>query len=216
MPGADLNVSCSGVTRQWPDIVLIDMEMPVMNGVEAIAWMRKEEKRQRRAPCVIVMLSSNDDEHSIRKGMAAGCNRYLTKPVTREALLAVLHDLDVAGHSRPAALAASPAAGLGDPQPPVAASAPVQVEPSLRDEVPDFLVSRHQIIDAMEAALAAGDLAQLRELSHKATGGLALFGFAWAAWQGRRIEAGAARGARLGLQEEIDRLRTHLREVRVL
>ncbi len=186
--------------------------------VEAVTWMRKEERRRRRPPCVIVMLSSNDDEFSIRKGMAAGCNRYLTKPITREALLAVMHDLDTSGHSRPVPLAheSAEAAAPGDSQPPVTATASVQVEPALRAEVPDFLVSRHQLIDAMEVALAAGDLAQVRELAHKATGGLALFGFAWAAWQARRIETRAARGARLGLQEEIERLRAHLHAVRVL
>ena len=40
------------------------------------------------------MFSSNDDPVSIRRGLAAGSDLYLTKPFTREALLAMMRELD--------------------------------------------------------------------------------------------------------------------------
>lgn len=203
--------------RHWPDIVLIDMEMPLMTGPEAVAWMRTREAEERRAPAPIVMMSSNDDPASIRRGLEAGSNRFLTKPFTREALLLLLFELASTEQvvSTPAPL--EPAGARPAPSgPPVAADAPVSVDPELRAEVPAFLDSRRRMVQDMAAALAAGDRAQLRTVAHRAAGGLALFGFRWAAWQSRMISAQAAEGETQALAAEITRLQQHLADVRVL
>lgn len=213
---ADGAAAIEAWTRHRPDIVLIDMEMPVMDGLEAVAWMRAREREQARRPRPIVMMSSNDDPHSIRRGLAVGSNRYLTKPFTREALLALLHELasSAAPISEPAPLAPEPVAT--PPQPaPAAVDAVVKVDPQLLDEVPAFLDSRRRMVEAMAAALAAGDRTQLRTLAHRAAGGLALFGFQWAAWQSRAISAHAPAAEPEHLREGIERLRQHLDQVRV-
>lgn len=201
------------VARQWPDIVLIDMEMPVMNGLEAVAWIRQREAAEGRPPCPIVMMSSNDDPVSIRRGLKTGASRYLTKPFTREALLAVLRELD-AGSSLPTQVPLA----LDEPSSPDHAPPPeavVWVDGELLQEVPAFLDSRRRMVEGMADALTAADREQLRAIAHRAAGGLALFGFRWAAWQSRRISARAAEGQPQKLQEEIERLREHLRTVRV-
>ena len=202
------------VARQWPDIVLVDLEMPVMNGLEAVRWIREREAREGRAPCVIVMMSSNDDAASMRRGLEAGSNRYLTKPFSRESLLAVLHALDT-GSEAPVQvpLELEPARSMQEP--PVPADAPVRVDPELRPEVPAFLDSRRQMVEVMAAALASGNRTTLRTVAHRAAGGLALFGFQWAAWQSRQVSAGAAEGDEAALREGIERLREHLRQVQV-
>jgi HPt (histidine-containing phosphotransfer) domain-containing protein len=97
----------------------------------------------------------------------------------------------------------------------VAADAPVRVDAELRQEVPSFLDSRRQLVEAMDAALAAGDRRQLRTVAHRAAGGLALFGFEWAAWQSRGISTRAAHGDAGALRQDIESLRRHLREVQV-
>lgn len=199
------------VARQWPDIVLIDLEMPVMNGLEAVRRIREREAREQRRPCVIVMMSSNDDAASVRRGIEAGSNRYLTKPFSRESLLAVLHAADTgSGVPQQVPLALEPPAAREAPASPNDA---VQVDPELRLEVPAFLNSRRQMVDAMAAALAAGNRAELRTVAHRAAGGLALFGFQWAAWQCRQLSAAAAEGDEAALREDIERLREHLRTV---
>lgn len=197
------------VLREWPDVVLIDMEMPVMNGLEAVAWIRERELDAGRPPCVIVMLSSNDDDRSIRRGLAAGSNRYLTKPVTREALLAVLEDLFDAPAPE-VAPAATPA-----PTPPADESAVVEVDAALVAQAPQLLMSRAQMADAMHQALVAGDRQELKALAHRAGGGLAAFGFTWAAWQCRQIEQHALHGEAAGLLAQIGRLQAHLAVVQV-
>ncbi len=197
------------VARAWPDVVLIDMEMPVMNGLEAVAWIRERELDAERPPCRVVMLSSNDDERSIRRGLDAGSDRYLTKPVTREALLAVLRDLAAGA---PTAVAPPPAAARE--------AAPeedevVEVEAGLLAQVPQLLASRSRMLAQMEAALAAEDRQALKALVHQAGGGLGAFGFAWAAWQCRHIERQALHGEAAGLLAQIGRLRSHLASVQV-
>ena len=204
------------MARQWPDVVLVDMEMPVMDGLETVAWIRAHEAREQRKPCLVLMMSSNDDGESIRRGLLAGSNRYLAKPFTRETLLATLHDLLSGG----AALPMQVPLDLGDPgervrHAPVPADAAVRVDAELLPEVPAFLESRRGMVEGMAAALADEDRQQLRAVAHRAAGGLALFGFHWAAWQARRISSRAADADAAELRRDIDTLRAHLRAVQV-
>ncbi|MBI2770193.1 MAG: response regulator [Burkholderiales bacterium] len=197
------------VARRWPHFIVIDMEMPVMDGVEAVTWIRRREALDQRAPCIIVMLSSNDDAHSVRRGMEAGVNRYMTKPVTREALLTVLHELD---GSAPGPATTQGSTAAHDPPAP---QDTVRVDADVAAQVPAFLDSRRAMVDAMAQALAAGDREQLRGLAHRAGGGLALYGFRWAASQSRKIELQAQAGEARLLGQDIALLHEHLQTVRV-
>ena len=203
------------VARQWPDIIVMDMEMPGMNGLEAVARIRERERVEGRTPCVVVMMSSNDDAFSIRRGLAAGSNRFLTKPFTRETLLATFQQLDARGALLPTQvpldLQDAPSGPPAEPAPGTA----VRVDAQLLHEIPAFLDSRKRLVEVMAHALAEGDRQQLHAVAHRAAGGLALFGFQWAAWQSRRISARAAEGDAPSLWEEIDRLRQHLQAVEV-
>lgn len=76
--------------RAWPDAVLLDLEMPVMDGYEAAARLRQLEREGGRAHCTIVAISSNDDAAIIDRALQAGCDYYLAKPAPREALLRIL------------------------------------------------------------------------------------------------------------------------------
>lgn len=215
---ANGQAALEAVARLWPDFILIDMEMPVMDGLEAVARIREREGREGRTPCVVVMMSSNDDAASIRRGLAAGSNRYLPKPFTREALLALLHELGTGQAVAAAPVPVQVPLELDPPTPggaPVSPDAPVRVDPELLPEILAFLDSRRQMVEAMAAALAADDRVQLRTMAHRAAGGLALFGFQWAAWQSRAISAAAAQGDAQALKEDIVKLREHLLAVQV-
>lgn len=57
-----------------PDIILVDVNMPVMNGVETTQWLHKNH------PLVkVVALSMNDDDKTIIEMIKAGCCAYLLK-----------------------------------------------------------------------------------------------------------------------------------------
>lgn len=73
-----------------PDLVLMDVSMPVMNGHEATGEIRRIEMRSGRSACPIVALTANalpEDEQACRD---AGMSDFLSKPVRRAALLGAL------------------------------------------------------------------------------------------------------------------------------
>lgn len=59
-----------------PDIVLLDISMPVMNGFETAQWLKKEQ------PSVLIMaLSMQDDDQSLIKMIKSGARGYLHKNI---------------------------------------------------------------------------------------------------------------------------------------
>ena len=67
-----------------PDIMLVDMEMPRMNGLELTAHVRNAE-RTKHVP--VIMITSRSTEKHRQQGRAAGVDVYLTKPFSDEKLL---------------------------------------------------------------------------------------------------------------------------------
>ena len=182
--------------RHWPDCLLVDLEMPVMDGLQVIAWVRRQEAEAGRPRCMVVMLSSHDERSTIELCLAAGADHYLSKPASREALWSVLR------------MGIAPAAGASPPR--------VAVDPDLADTVPEFLASRREIADGMQDALRRGDRESLRALAHKAGGGLALYGFEEAAARCRQIEALAREGDATELAMLVGWVREYLRTVKVV
>ena len=76
--------------RAWPDAVLLDLEMPVMDGYETAVRLRELERDGGRKRCTIVAISSNDERATVRRAFAAGCDHYHVKPAPRETLLRLL------------------------------------------------------------------------------------------------------------------------------
>ena len=74
------------------DVVLMDVQMPVMDGYTAAYTIRAWEARQgaRRTP--ILTLSAHAMEEAFRKSLAAGCDAHLTKPILKAALLQAIVD----------------------------------------------------------------------------------------------------------------------------
>ena len=67
-----------------PDLVLLDLKLPRINGFEFLAWLRKDP-RFHRLP-VVVLTSSNQDT-DVRRAYDIGANSYLVKPVGFDALV---------------------------------------------------------------------------------------------------------------------------------
>jgi CheY-like chemotaxis protein len=85
--GADLTVARDGAEavdlfeRQAFDAVLMDVRMPVMDGLAAVRAIRAIERRRRGgARAAIAMLTSEPAERFGQAAMAAGADAYLAKP----------------------------------------------------------------------------------------------------------------------------------------
>ena len=73
--------------EERPDLVLMDVVMPRMNGFEACKKMRQQPATQ---AIPIVLLTTRGEEAYMEAGFQSGCNDYLTKPVNGEELVKLL------------------------------------------------------------------------------------------------------------------------------
>lgn len=70
-----------------PDLVLMDISLPIMDGYEATRIIRKTF-----ALLPIVGLSAHAMQGDVEKAMSAGCTDYLTKPIDENLLLKKLNE----------------------------------------------------------------------------------------------------------------------------
>ena len=76
------------------DLVLLDINMPNMNGLEFLAVLRADDARQ--GTSVVIISTEGRDEDTIR-GMEAGANAYIKKPFHSEEILDVIARLETKG-----------------------------------------------------------------------------------------------------------------------
>ncbi len=63
------------------DLILMDIQMPVMDGVEAARQIRSEEADGRRPRIPILALTANALVHQVEEYMAAGMDGHISKPI---------------------------------------------------------------------------------------------------------------------------------------
>ncbi len=73
------------------DIVLMDIQMPNMNGYEATKTIREWERKQNLSPVPILALTANAMKEDIKKTRDAGCNLHLSKPIRKARLLEAIN-----------------------------------------------------------------------------------------------------------------------------
>lgn len=87
--------------RLRPDVVLMDLKMPGMDGVQAIAQIRRKCPSAR-----ILVLTTYDGDEDIYHGLQAGAQGYLLKDVHREELIQAIHTVAAGGKYIPSEIAA--------------------------------------------------------------------------------------------------------------
>ncbi|NNN31781.1 response regulator transcription factor [Streptomyces sp. S3(2020)] len=102
-----------------PDVVLMDVRMPELDGVEAVAVLRG------RAPeCRVVMLTTFDDEEYVVQALRAGASGYLLKDLPAEELAHAIRLAHSGVTQLDSSVAARLAAALPHPAPEPSAAAP--------------------------------------------------------------------------------------------
>ncbi len=160
-----------------PDVIFMDVEMPVMGGLESVRSIREMQRELGQQPSLIAAFSAHDDEATRAKCLEAGFDLYLAKPSSREEVFAVLCGQD------PAAAAPIATANGDDAQ--------VWVEPGLMPLMPEFLSSRRQLAEELAIAVAGGERDAIRVTAHKLAGSLAMYGFKAASSASRDLEQAA-------------------------
>ena len=80
--------------NETPDLILLDIDMPEMDGFETLKMLREQEAGQEEIP--VIFLTANEDENSETKGLSLGAMDFIKKPFVPEVLtLRVRHIIDL-------------------------------------------------------------------------------------------------------------------------
>ena len=79
----------AAVAKQRPDLILMDIQLPIMDGYEATRRIRSNPDNKSIPIIAITSYALSDDEG---KALAAGCNAYVAKPYSPRQLLAKIRE----------------------------------------------------------------------------------------------------------------------------
>jgi len=191
--------------RQRYDAILMDVQMPAMNGVEATARIREIGGDRARVP--VVALTANAMPGAREHYLSMGMDDYIAKPINRTEVMAILRRLIVA----------APASGEDGASGPVVEAKPATEAPDLEDAqvtaiqavlratefqrlLAGFVEGAEQRIEALRAA--ASDLGALARAAHDLKGVAGNFGARRTSLLAAELEA-ACRDRRRGDAERL-------------
>ncbi|WP_208349292.1 response regulator [Pseudaestuariivita rosea] len=76
--------------KEQPDLILMDISMPELDGLSATKHIRQIEAQNERQPVPIIALTANVLEEDQKRCLDAGMNHYLSKPLRKEQLIEVI------------------------------------------------------------------------------------------------------------------------------
>jgi signal transduction histidine kinase/CheY-like chemotaxis protein len=176
------------------DVVLMDTEMPVLDGYSAVREIRALEKERDHVATPIFALTAHALKEAKARSIEAGCTEHLSKPIKKATLFEALGKV--------------PALSRTD-------RIQVSVEDWLKPVVGRYLDDRRGDVAKLLAALDRGDYATARMLGHKMAGTGAGYGFEPITEIGSAIEEAAVAGDTARIRASTEDLDRYLGAVRV-
>jgi PAS domain S-box-containing protein len=158
-------IACEMFKAAHYDLVLMDRQMPVMDGLTATRTIRTWEQANDRPPTPIIALTASALKGDREKCMAAGCTAYLTKPIKQEVLLQAIKEHFIVAPPPSKEDSSRTGAALAD------------TELKFVDRIPTFQKNCRRHVIAMLDALDRGDFETVEFLGHGMRGAGGMFGF---------------------------------------
>jgi PAS domain S-box-containing protein len=224
LEGAGATVVCAengllgveAAEREPFDLILMDMQMPVMDGYTAAMRLR-----QLGFECPIIALTAHAMRGDELKCREAGCSGYLTKPIDIDVLLqtvaAALPETSVADKQEPDircqvtetptdARPLTPDTFSDSEQAPIHSTLPSD-RPEFARIVEQFVDKLHDKLGEMQLAFDEGDLTKLAELAHWLKGSGGTIGFGCLTEPARHLEHAAKQSAAGDIDNSLAELR---------
>jgi two-component system NarL family response regulator len=99
------------IKEHSPDVVLLDLRMPQMDGLDVLAEVKKS-----RLPCKIIIMTTFDSEEDVQRAMRTGARGYLLKDSTREEILDAIRRVSLGETYLPARIVQKVAEGMRKPE----------------------------------------------------------------------------------------------------
>ena len=147
------------------DLVLMDRQMPVMDGLTATRAIRAWEQANQRPPTPIIALTASALKGDREKCLAAGCTAFLTKPIKQDVLLQAIKENTIVVHH-----SSNEEGSRKD-------TVLVRANSILADLTPEFLRNRRQDVITILGALDRGDFETVEKLGHGMKGAGGSYGF---------------------------------------
>ena len=186
------------------DLILMDMQMPVMDGLTATHAIRAIERVRRAAAIPIIALTANALPQDVEMSANAGCNHHLSKPISKHALLSAVEE-----YGRTTALVDAPEAG--SPQ-----SIGIEMPPGLEEIVPGYLAARREELPELMALLAASGFERLAVMGHNIKGSGGSYGFPELTRMGAALEHSAKQSDPGALTIQLTELKDYLGRVQLV
>ncbi len=176
-------------------LILMDMQMPVMDGLTATDAIRRRERELEQKPIPIVALTANARIDDIEACKRAGCTSHLAKPISKQKLIGFLEEQlsKISVHA-------------------VSSGIVIQVPLGLEDAALRYIRSRQYEIPGMCHLLASQEFDQLRILAHNLKGTGLPYGFPELTEFGDRIESLAKEQDEAALSEQLTQLSVYIDE----
>ncbi len=195
--------------KNW-DIILMDMQMPVMDGYTATEKIREIERSKglRRTP--IVALTAHTINTEITKCLDSGCDVHLAKPVSKNALVKLISQLTERNEI------SEPVNAELNYVPEEGGTFKVTIDPDLLELIPGYLEHRREDIDKLRILLRKRKYRDIERCGHSMKGSGSGYGFEDITAIGAFIEEAGHSESLSRIEEGIDKLENYMENLEIV
>lgn len=171
------------------DIILMDMQMPVLDGYSATREIRSREEAAHELPVPIIALTAYALKEEVDKSLNAGCNGHQSKPVSKASLIKCVEEM-----TKPLNIV---------------------VDKDLEDLIPDYLTNRVNELTNLKILFAKSDFPQIQAIGHKLRGSAGSYGFSELSEIGKELEEKSKVSDLVSITHALSQYSLYLKRIKV-